>query len=112
MKGAPAAQPSSTIEAPKAAAERDWPCAWTSHGTPQSTAKAIGVVSSEPKAQVSVAFHGYLAGGPIPVAGGDARATRWVAVSVFLAIETAVAFDHRVIVGDAIRRRFGSPAVV
>ncbi|WP_394621409.1 NUDIX domain-containing protein [Lentzea sp. JNUCC 0626] len=55
----------------------------------------------------SVAFHAYLAGAPEPVGGGDAAAARWVGLEEFFHAETAVAFDHRDIVSDAVFKRFG-----
>ncbi|MFS8097896.1 NUDIX domain-containing protein [Lentzea alba] len=55
----------------------------------------------------SVAFHAYVAGAPAPVGGGDAAGARWVGLAEFFGVDTAVAFDHREIVADAIAHRFG-----
>lgn len=55
----------------------------------------------------SVAFHGYVAGAPAPAGGGDAAVARWVTLAEFFDARTAVAFDHREIVANAIFNRFG-----
>lgn len=41
---------------------------------------------------------------PLPVAGGDAAAARWLPVAELLDEATPVAFDHRLIVRDAVER--------
>jgi len=56
----------------------------------------------------SVAFHAYVAGAPAPAVGGDAAVARWVTLAEFF--EADVAFDHRVIVTDAVASRFGFQA--
>ncbi|WP_051385873.1 NUDIX domain-containing protein [Actinokineospora inagensis] len=52
---------------------------------------------------VSVAYRVRLDGVPAPVAGSDAKAARWVPVTVFLDAATPVAFDHREILHAALR---------
>ncbi|AXB43685.1 NUDIX hydrolase [Amycolatopsis albispora] len=44
---------------------------------------------------------------PIPVAGGDARSARWAPVDAILTGEVHLAFDHQVIVSDAVERARG-----
>jgi 8-oxo-dGTP diphosphatase len=41
---------------------------------------------------------------PLPTAGGDASAARWTSVDTVLGNGTAVAFDHRSIIADAVER--------
>ncbi|SBW22712.1 NUDIX domain-containing protein [Protofrankia symbiont of Coriaria ruscifolia] len=67
-----------------------------------------GAPGRDPRGRVvSVAYHGYLPGAPVPRGGSDARAARWVDVLEFLSPGVRVAFDHRDIVVDAVVRRFG-----
>jgi len=44
---------------------------------------------------------------PLPTAGGDARAARWMPVDEVLGGERPLAFDHRRIIGDAVERARG-----
>jgi 8-oxo-dGTP diphosphatase len=71
--------------------------------------RAYGDPQRDPRMRiVSVCYLALMPDLPLPVAGGDAQAARWMPVDDLLDAGIAVAFDHRRIIADAVegaRRR-------
>ena len=53
---------------------------------------------------VSVAYLAFVPDLPLPVAGGDAAQARFMSVTPFLSDESTLAFDHLIILSDALTR--------
>ncbi|HEY6748205.1 MAG TPA: NUDIX domain-containing protein [Mycobacteriales bacterium] len=60
-----------------------------------------------PTRVVSICYLALMPDLPLPTAGGDARAARWMAVDDVLGGPAEIAFDHRRIIGDAVERARG-----
>jgi 8-oxo-dGTP diphosphatase len=60
-----------------------------------------------PTRVVSVCYLALMPDLPLPTAGGDARAARWMAVDDVLGGPAEIAFDHRRIIADAVERARG-----
>jgi 8-oxo-dGTP diphosphatase len=70
--------------------------------------RAYGEPDRDPRMRiVSVCFLALMPDLPLPTAGGDARAARWMPVDDVLGGERPLAFDHRRIIGDAVERARG-----
>ncbi|MEV6878672.1 NUDIX domain-containing protein [Amycolatopsis sp. NPDC051128] len=70
--------------------------------------RAYGSPGRDPRGRVvTVCYLALMPDLPIPVAGGDARAARWEPVDAVLADGDRLAFDHRVLIADAVERAQG-----
>lgn len=67
--------------------------------------RAYGAPGRDPRGRVvTVCYLAVVPHLPLPTAGGDARAAQWTSVDTVLNNGTAVAFDHRAIIADAVER--------
>lgn len=67
--------------------------------------QAYGEPQRDPRRRtVTICYLALMPDLPLPVAGGDAAASRWMVVDDVLDPATPVAFDHRLILGDAVER--------
>lgn len=67
--------------------------------------RTYGAPDRDPRGRVvTVCYLAVVPNLPLPTAGGDARAARWTPVDTVLGNGTAVAFDHRSILADAVER--------
>ena len=67
--------------------------------------RTYGRPDRDPRGRVvTVCYLALMPNLPLPKAGGDARAARWVPVDHVLSTAAAVAFDHRAIITDAVER--------
>ena len=67
--------------------------------------RAYGAPDRDPRMRiVSVCYLALMPDLPLPTAGGDARAARWMPVDEVLGGDRPIAFDHREIIGDAVER--------
>lgn len=70
--------------------------------------RTYGAPDRDPRGRViTVCYLALMPNLPLPRAGGDARAARWVPVDHALSRAAAVAFDHRTIIADAVERARG-----
>jgi 8-oxo-dGTP diphosphatase len=67
--------------------------------------RTYGAPDRDPRGRVvTVCYLAVVPNLPLPTAGGDARAARWMPVDTVLTDGTATAFDHRSIIADAVER--------
>jgi 8-oxo-dGTP diphosphatase len=67
--------------------------------------RTYGAPDRDPRGRVvTICYLAVVPNLPLPTAGGDARAARWTPVDTVLGNGTAVAFDHRSIIADAVER--------
>ncbi len=67
--------------------------------------RAYGAPNRDPRMRVvSVCYLALMPDLPLPTAGGDARAARWMPVDEVLGGDRPIAFDHREVIGDAVER--------
>lgn len=70
--------------------------------------RTYGAPDRDPRDRVvTVCYLAVVPNLPLPTPGGDARAARWMPVNTVLCHSTAMAFDHRSIVADAVERARG-----
>lgn len=70
--------------------------------------RTYGAPHRDPRERVvTVCYLAVVPNLPLPTAGGDARAARWTPVDTVLSGGTAMAFDHRSIIADAVERARG-----
>jgi 8-oxo-dGTP diphosphatase len=70
--------------------------------------RTYGAPERDPRGRViTVCYLALVPNLPLPKAGGDAQAARWVPVEHVLGRGAAVAFDHRTIITDALERARG-----
>ncbi|WP_153033427.1 NUDIX domain-containing protein [Amycolatopsis sp. YIM 10] len=68
---------------------------------------SYGDPDRDPRSVVSVCYVALMPDLPLPTAGGDARRARWTAVQPLLDNPAALAFDHHVLLTDAVERARG-----
>lgn len=67
--------------------------------------RTYGAPDRDPRGRVvTICYLAVVPNLPLPSAGGDARAARWMPVNTVLSDGTAMAFDHRSIIADAVER--------
>jgi 8-oxo-dGTP diphosphatase len=70
--------------------------------------RAYGDPGRDPRMRIiSVCYLALMPDLPLPTAGGDARAARWMPVDEVLSQSRPIAFDHRQIMVDAVERARG-----
>lgn len=70
--------------------------------------RTYGAPDRDPRGRVvTVCYLAVMPNLPLPTAGGDARAARWMPVDTVLNGGTVMAFDHRSIIVDAVERARG-----
>ncbi|MFL6140687.1 MAG: NUDIX hydrolase [Labedaea sp.] len=70
--------------------------------------RTYGAPDRDPRGRVvTVCYLAVVPNLPPPTAGGDARAARWMPIDTVLDNGTALAFDHRSIIADAVERARG-----
>jgi 8-oxo-dGTP diphosphatase len=77
----------------------------TGHELHLEQVRSYGAVDRDPRCRVvTVCYLALLPDLPLPTAGGDAKAARWVPVDEVLDVDHRLAFDHHRIVTDAVER--------